>query len=118
MGVDLEDLEKSMDSEIQKVKDNLITEKEFQKIKNQIESQYVQQNASMAGIAERLADYHVYYGNAGLINTEIERYMKVTREDIQRVAKQYLTKENRVVLQYLPKSAQKKPEGAQLEKSN
>jgi hypothetical protein len=34
------------------------------------------------------------------------------------VAKQYLTKENRVVLQYLPKSAQKKPEGEQLEKSN
>lgn len=118
MGVDLEDLEKSMDSEIEKVKDNLITEKEFQKIRNQIESQFVQQNASMAGIAERLADYHVYYGNAGLINTEIERYMKVTREDIQRVAKKYLKKENRVVLQYLPKSAQKKPEGAQLEKSN
>jgi predicted Zn-dependent peptidase len=118
MGVDLEDLEKSMDSEIQKVKDDLITEKEFQKIKNQIESQYVQQNASVAGIAERLADYHVYYGNAGLNNTEIERYMKVTRADIQRVAKQYLTKENRVVLQYLPKSAQKKPEGEQLEKSN
>lgn len=118
VGVDLEALEKAMDDEIEKVKNELITEKEFQKIKNQIESQYVQQNSSMAGIAERLADYHVYYDNAGLINTEIERYMKVTREDIQRVAKKYLTKENRVVLQYLPKAAQKKPEGAQLEKSN
>ena len=72
----------------------------------------------MAGIAERLADYHVYYGNANLINTEIDRYMKVTREDIQRVAKKYLNKENRVVLHYLPKSAQNKPEGTQLEKSN
>ena len=58
----------------------------------------------MAGIAESLADYHTYYGDANYINTEIERYRSVTREDIQRVAKQYLVKDNRVVLRYLPKS--------------
>jgi predicted Zn-dependent peptidase len=118
LGNDIDDLEKSLDAEIEKVKNELISEKEFQKIRNQVESQFVQQNSSMAGIAERLADYHVYYGNTELINTEIERYMKVTREDIQRVAKKYLNKENRVVLHYLPKSAQNKPEDTQLEKSN
>ncbi len=118
LGIDINDLEKSMDAEIEKVKQELITEKEFQKIRNQIESQYVQQNSSMAGIAERLADYHVYYKNTNLINTEIERYMKVTREDIQRVAKKYLNKENRVVLHYLPKSAQSTSEETQIEKSN
>ncbi|HEX5170499.1 MAG TPA: pitrilysin family protein [Cyclobacteriaceae bacterium] len=118
LGNDIDDVEKSLDAEIDKVKNELISEHEFQKIRNQIESQYVQQNASMAGIAERLADYHVYYDNTGLINTEIERYMKVTREDIQRVAKKYLNKENRVVLHYLPKSAQNKPEGTELDKSN
>lgn len=118
LSVDVGDLEKSIDAEIKKVKDALIDEKEFQKIRNQIESQFVQQNSSMAGIAESLANYHVYYKNTNLINTEIERYMKVTREDIQRVAKKYLNDENRVVLHYLPKSAQNKPEGTQLEKSN
>ena len=118
MGVDVADLEKAMDAEIEKVQKELITEKEFQKIRNQMESQFVQQNSSAVGIAEQLANYHVYYKDANLINTELERYMKVTREDLQRVAKKYLVKENRVVLQYLPKSAQSKPDNTQLKKDN
>lgn len=118
MGVNVDDLENAMDAEIKKVQDQLISETEFQKIRNQVESQFVQQNSSAAGIAEQLANYHVYYKDANLINTELQRYMKVTREDLQRVAKKYLTKENRVVLHYLPKSAQSKPDNTQLKKDN
>ena len=40
----------------------------------------------MIARATALADYHVFYGDANLINTELERYLKVTREDVQRVA--------------------------------
>jgi predicted Zn-dependent peptidase len=54
------------------------------------------------GIAESLANYEMYLGDANLVNTEIERYLKVTKEDIQRVAKEYFVKDNRVVLYYLP----------------
>jgi zinc protease len=118
VGINIDDLEKGMDAEINKVKTEPVSEKEFQKIRNQVESQFVLQNSSMVGIAEQLANYHVYYGNANLINTEIERYMKVTRADLQRVAKKYLTVENRVVLHYLPKSAQTKPGSTQLKKDN
>ncbi|QCR23883.1 pitrilysin family protein [Pontibacter sp. SGAir0037] len=108
MGVKVDDLESAMNAEIERVKTEQLDDKEFQKLRNQIESQFVQQNSTVAGRAENLADYHVYYGDANLINTEIERYMKVSKEDIKRVANQYLTKENRVVLHYLPKSAQPK----------
>jgi predicted Zn-dependent peptidase len=106
IGVDVNEFEKAMDQEIEKVKQSLVTDTEFQKIRNQVESQFVQQNSTAVGIAEQLANYHVYFGNADLINTEIQRYLKVTKEDIQRVARKYLVKENRVVLHYLPKSAE------------
>ena len=107
-GVKAEDLESSINAEIEKVKKDLITETEFQKIRNQVETEYVTRNSTVQGIGESLADYFVYYGDANLINTEIQRFMKVTREDIKRVANKYLTQENRVVLYYLPKSAEKK----------
>jgi zinc protease len=67
----------------------------------------VNRNASMAGIAETLANYQVYFGDANLINTEIERYNKVTREDLMNVAKKYLNKDNRVTLYYVPKGSKK-----------
>lgn len=118
VGVPVEDLESGMDAEIKRVQDELISENEFQKIRNQIESDYVQGNSSMIGIAEQLADYHVYYGDAGLINTELSRFMKITREDLQRVAQKYLKKENRVVLHYLPKSAQQKPGETKVKSDN
>ncbi|HEY4650347.1 MAG TPA: pitrilysin family protein [Pontibacter sp.] len=108
MGVDAKVLEEAMDTEIERVKTEPLGDQEFQKLRNQIESQFVQQNSTVAGRAENLANYHVYFKDANLINTEIDRYMKVTKEDIQRVAKEYLTKNNRVVLYYLPKSAEPK----------
>ncbi|MEG8948032.1 M16 family metallopeptidase [Rosettibacter firmus] len=108
VGVTAEDLEASIQKEIDKVKNELISEYEFKKIRNQIESDFVRSNSTMRGIAESLANYFVYYGDANLINTEIQRYMKVTREDIKRVANKYLRNENRVVLYYLPKSLEKK----------
>lgn len=118
VGVSVDELEKGMDEEIKKVQEELIPEKEFQKVRNQIESDYVQGNSSMIGIAEQLANYHVYYGDAGLINNELDRFMKITREDLQRVAKKYLTKENRVVLHYLPKSAQQQPDETKVKSDN
>lgn len=103
MGVKPNDLEDAMNIEIQRVKTEPLSDKEFEKLRNQVEVSFVTRNSTMAGIAESLSDYHMYYKNANLINTELERFKAVTKEDIQRVANKYLTKENRVVLYYLPK---------------
>ena len=103
-GKTIDDMVPALEEEISNLQNDLISEREFQKIQNQMESNFIQSNSKMAGIAESLADYHTYYGDANYINTEIERYRSVTREDIQRVAKKYLVKDNRVVLRYLPKS--------------
>lgn len=106
MGVAPTDLEAAMDEETEKVKNELISDEEFNKLKNQVENDFISGNSSVQGLAENLANYHVYFGDANLVNTEIERYMKVTKQDIMNVAKKYLTKENRVVLYYLPKTEQ------------
>ena len=105
MGVTPEALEKSMNDEIEKLLSNGITEEELAKCKNQIEKDFVNQNQRVLGIVENLANYHVYYGNANLINTELERYMKVTTADMLAAAKKYFTKNNRLVLYYLPDSS-------------
>ncbi len=108
MGIKAEDLEASILAEIERVKDEGITETEFQKLKNQIETEFVNTNATVAGIAENLANYKMYFGDANLINTELEKFNKVNLNDISRVAKKYLTKQNRVVLYYLPKAMEPK----------
>ncbi len=106
MGVRTAELEAAMDAEIAKVRDELISEREFQKLRNQIENDFISANTSVLGIAESLANYEMYLGDANLINTEIQRYLKVTREDIRRVAQKYFVPSNRVSLTYLPKQAQ------------
>lgn len=106
MGVETTDMEAAINAEINKVRTELISEREFQKLRNQIENDFVTSNGRIVGIAESLADYHMYFGSADLINTEIDRYMKVTREDIQRVAKKYYSENNRITLYWLPKPTQ------------
>lgn len=105
--VPLDDIQTEFDAEIEKIKNELISQEEFEKIRNQYENQFITSNSSVAGIAENLADNHVYNGGAKSINTELQKYMSVTREDIQRVAKEYLTQDARIILHYLPKEDEK-----------
>ncbi len=101
--VNLDDIQKEFDEQIRLIQSELISEEEFQKVRNKFENDIISGNSSIAGIAENLADNFVYYGDANRINTLLDNYMKVTREDIQRVAKKYLTQDARVILHYLPK---------------
>ncbi len=101
-GVNADTLRKLMDQQINRVKDSVITDEEMQKLRNQVETNYVNQNATDEGIAENLAYYYTIYGNTNAINTELDKLMDVTKEDIKRVADKYLKKSNRVLLYYLP----------------
>lgn len=107
MGLDCGKLEAAMQKEIEKTQTDLIPEKEFQKLKNQVENQIVTENSTIASRANTLAEDYTYYKDANRINTDLNKYMAVTREDLQRVAKKYFRKDNRVVLYYLPKSSKK-----------
>jgi zinc protease len=101
--VSLDSLLGDMEAQINKVQTELISEKEYQKLQNKFENQFVNANASIRGIANSLARYHTLYGNTNLINDEIKIYRSITREEIRDVAKKYLNKNQRLVLKYLPK---------------
>jgi zinc protease len=106
-GVAADTLEAAMIAEVEKVKSGLMSEDEYQKLMNQAETDFVSQNQRVQGVVENLATYHTFLGSADLINTELDRYKKITKEDLQRVAQKYFTKNNRVVIHYLPKSMEK-----------
>jgi predicted Zn-dependent peptidase len=45
------------------------------------------------------------YGDISLINTEIDIFRSITREEIRKVAKKYLNPNQRLILNYLPESS-------------
>ncbi len=101
--ISLDSIQFEFDKQIEMIQNTLISDDEFMKIRNKLENNMVENTSSIEGIAESLADNHVYFGSADRINTEKDLFMKVTKEDIQRVAQKYLTQNSRVILHYLPK---------------
>jgi len=103
-GINLDTLLNALDSEIEFTQKELVSSDELQKVLNQYENSVASSNTSVAQIAEDLADNYMYRKNTNLVNQQLDAYLKVTREDILRVAKKYYTKDARVVLYYLPKA--------------
>lgn len=104
--VTLTDLLKEIDEEIVKIQTNLISEKDYQKLQNTFDNQFVNANSSVEGIAENLAKYYLLYGDINLINSEIELIHSITREEIREVAKKYLNPNQRLILDYIPSTEQ------------
>ena len=102
--VTLETLLAEIDEEVVEMQTNLISERDHQKLINQFENQFVNANSSIEGIAGSLATYYLLYDDVNLINKEIEIYRSITREDIQAVAKKYLSPNQRVEIEYLPQT--------------
>jgi len=97
-----ESLVKEIDEEIVKLQTELISEKDMQKLQNKYENQYVNGNATIDGIADNLATYYLLYGDVNLINTEMDMYRSITREEIRDIAKKYLNPNQRLLLDYVP----------------
>ena len=97
-----EDILAEIDSEVVKLQTELISEKDLQKLQNKFENQYVNRNSTIEGIADNLASFYLLYGDVNLINTQIDIYHSITREEIRDVAKKYLNPNQRLVLDYVP----------------
>ena len=100
-GKTVEEVEQAFDTEIERLKTELVSPRELQKAKNQIEASFIFSQDSIYSLARQLASYEIVAG---------WRYWKayvpgirvVTREDIQRVARKYLTTKSRTVGVLIP----------------
>ncbi|TRX38558.1 insulinase family protein [Flavobacterium sp. ZT3R18] len=99
------DILKEIDEEIVKIQTDLISENDYQKLQNKFDNSFVDTNSTIEGIANNLASFYLLYKDVNLINTEIELYHSITREEIREVAKKYLNTNQRLLLDYIPAKA-------------
>ncbi|MAR16391.1 MAG: peptidase M16 [Flammeovirgaceae bacterium] len=101
----LQTLYDNIDEEIEKLKSDLISDREYEKLQNEFENSFISTNASMSGIANSLASYYLLHDNVNLINERLDIYKSITKEEIRDVANKYLNKDSRAVIDYLPESS-------------
>ena len=110
-----EDVEPMLFAEIEKVQKDGITDQELQKVKNQVLADSFRRLESNGGLVAQLAEAEGA-GSYKDFLVEPELLQKVTREDVQRVARKYLTKDNRSVLTLRRTQAPAGPEDPELAK--
>ncbi|MGB3618175.1 MAG: pitrilysin family protein [Catalinimonas sp.] len=96
-GVTPDSLEAALLAEIERVKQDGVTARELQKVKNQKLMQFYDEIETIDGKADALGTYELFFGDYRALFNAPERFNAVTAEDIQRVARTYFTDENRTV---------------------
>ncbi len=105
-GVDIATCEKLMDEEINKIIASGVTKEELDRAKTKVKSNFISQKETVMAKAEEIHHYIRFHKDLSEINTDLETFMSVTPEDIQRVAKTYLGTVNRtLVVAQPPKSS-------------
>lgn len=102
--------EKAMLEEIESLREKPVTTAELEKAKNQVVTAQLRARETNQGKANAIGLAITLQGDAGRVNTDIDRLQAVTAADVQRVMKQYLNPERRIVITGLPPAAsEKKP---------
>jgi predicted Zn-dependent peptidase len=106
-GVRMEEADKAIEEELEKMRTDLITEKELTKIKNKTESAIVFEDMSVMNRANSLAIYELL-GDANMMNTELEKYQAVSTRDILDTSRQIFDPRNSNTLYYRAQEAPEK----------
>lgn len=102
-GIKMEDAEKAIEAELEKIRTEAITEAELEKVKNKTESVIAFEDMSVMNRANSLAFYELL-GDASLMNTELDRYREVTVQDIQEESNKIFKDTNCSTIWYLSKN--------------
>lgn len=104
-GKDLAAIEKAVYEEIAKIQNEPVTDDEMEKVRMVARRGQVASAQSTLNRAISLADNYTNFGDPNLINENYQKTTAVTKQDIMRVAKKYLTENNRTVIITMPKKA-------------
>ena len=102
-GIKIEDADKAVCEQLQKIQADLIEDSELQKVKNKTESIIAFEDMSIMSRASSLANYELL-GDANLMNTELDRYQAITSEDIREYSKLIFDEANSNTLYYRSKN--------------
>ncbi|MFK8137581.1 MAG: M16 family metallopeptidase [Bdellovibrionales bacterium] len=95
-------MENKIAREIERIQKKSVTQRELQKAINQVSSTYVRGLTSIHGKTEALMLNEILLGDYSYLFKDLKKYSTVTTADIQRVAKKYLNKNSRVVIEVVP----------------
>jgi predicted Zn-dependent peptidase len=99
-GVEMKHAEDAIEFELNKVRNELIDERELQKVKNKTESVMAFEDMSVMNRAGSLAFYELL-GDGNLMNEEFKKYQEVTTADLQRIANDVLKDTNSNTIWYM-----------------
>jgi zinc protease len=99
--------ETALNAELTRLMTEPVSDKELEKAKNKTRAEYAFGRLSVQEKAQALGHAAVIHGDTASVNKEYDLFMKVTKEDIMRVAKMYFRPENRTVLIVTPAPAAK-----------
>jgi zinc protease len=103
-GVEPARAEKALFEELDRLRNEPVSEQEMRKAKNQLLADHYRQLKTIAGRANLLGVYEVYYGDYRKLFTVEQTLEAVTAADVQRVARQYLVEKNRTIATLIPES--------------
>lgn len=100
-GIETAVVEREVERALEKLKTELVTERELQKAKNQVEAAFVFAQDSIFGQAMKIG-YYEAVGGWRQMDAYLEGIRQVSREDLRRVARQYLNSDRRTVGTLIP----------------
>jgi len=105
-GISLDEIQRNIDEEINKLINKGLTDREYERIRNAHKSSFtysLQRVGGFFGVTDRLNEYNIFLDDPDFINKDLNRYLSANKKSIRSAAEKYLQSEKRVGLSIVPK---------------
>ncbi len=99
----LDDVEKAIKESFKRFETDSFTERDLNRVKAQVETDFYNQITSVLGKSFQLAIYNEFAGSPDYISKDLQGLMDVTREDVMQVYEKYIKDKPYVITSFVPK---------------